>query len=282
MVGIDRLIDGLDFGEAPRWHGGRLWFSDFYQRRVATVDDGGAVETVLELDDQPSGLGWLPDGSLLVVSMTKRQVLHYDGNATSLHADLSDIAAFDCNDMVVDSRGHAYVGNHGFDVVTLGPAGLKPAKLAHVTPDGDASVAADGLLFPNGSVITPDGSTLIVGESIGHRYTAFEIGEDGSLTGQRTWAALDGYSPDGCTLDEQGGIWFADPLNSRVVRVEQGGAVTDTINVDTPVWACVLGGADGTTLFMLSSPDFRPEAVEGKGLGSILATTVASPHAGLP
>lgn len=214
--------------------------------------------------------------------MTRRLVLRYDGQTTTTHADLSDIATFHCNDMVVSETGHAYVGNLGFDVITLGAAGLQPAKLAHVTPDGVASVGVDGLLFPNGSVITPDGSTLIVGETIGGRYQAFDIADDGSLSDGRIWADFQDYNPDGCTLDEANGLWFADPGNSRVVRTEEGGGITDTIDLEMPAWACMLGGSDGRTLFMLTAPDFRPEAVESKALGSILATNVAHPRAGLP
>jgi sugar lactone lactonase YvrE len=282
MAEIKELVGGLDFGEGPRWHDGRLWYSDFFQQAVYAVDPSGSRETIVKLDDQPSGLGWLTDGTLLIVSMTKRAVLRFDGEALSLHADLSNIAAFHCNDMVVDKRGHAYVGNLGFDIFTDGPQGAKPAKLAHITPDGTAQEGADGLIFPNGSVVTGDGSTLIVGESLASRYTAFDISEDGSLSNGRTWAQLDGYHPDGCTLDAQGAIWFADPGGSRVVRVEEGGTVTDEIEMDQPPWACILGGPDGRTLFILTAPGFLPEQVAGKGSGRISTTTVDQPHAGMP
>lgn len=282
MADLETIVDGVDFGEGPRWRDDLLWYSDFYQHRVYTVNTAGKRECVLELDDQPSGLGWLPDGSLLVVSMTERQLIRYDGETTSTFADLSGVAAFHCNDMVVSDTGHAYVGNLGFDVVTLGLDGLKPAKLAHVTPDGHVTIGAEDLLFPNGSVITPDGGTLIVGETIGGRYTAFDIGDDGQLSEGRIWADFEDHNPDGCALDAAGGIWFADPAHSRVARTEQGGTITDTIDLEVPAWACMLGGPDGRTLFLLTAPDFRPAGVEGKALGSILATTVQHPHAGLP
>ncbi|MEY2418945.1 MAG: hypothetical protein QOG90_1625 [Actinomycetota bacterium] len=278
---MDLLVDGVDFGEGPRWHEGELWYSDFYQRSIYAVSPDGTRRAVYDgLPDRPSGLGWMPDGSLLVVAMTTRKVWRVvDGEFTD-HADLSDIATANCNDMVVSADGTAYVGNFGFDL----EGGGRPAhaKLARVSPDGTVSVAADELRFPNGSVITPDGATLIVGETMGARYTAFEIAADGSLTNRRVWAETPNMFPDGCCLDAGGGIWFADALGSRLVRVEEGGAITDELATPMPTFACMLGGADGTTLFALCAPGSMPDLVDGKAEGAIYATEVKTPRAGLP
>jgi sugar lactone lactonase YvrE len=282
MADFEILVDGVDFGEGPRWHDGRLWYSDFYQHAIYAVDLDGNRETILEVDGQSSGLGWMPDGSLLFVSMLDRKVMRWDGSSVTEHADLSSVATFHCNDMVVSATGHAYVGNFGWDLFTEGVEGARPATLAHVAPDGTATAAAGDLGFPNGSVITPDGSTLIVGETMGAQYTAFSIDDDGSLGDRRIWASVEGYAPDGCTLDADGGIWFADALGARVVRVVEGGEITDTLDTGIGTFACVLGGDDGRTLFVLTAPGADPAEVDGVAGGSILTTRVAAPHAGLP
>ena len=186
--------------------------------KAASLD--GSVEVVLEVPGQPSGLGWLPNGDLLLVSMLDRKVLRYDGTELHEHADLSDVATFHCNDMVVDAQGRAYVGNFGADL----HAGdeLVPATLALVQPDGTVEAAAANLLFPNGSVITPDGNTFIVGESFGGEFKAFDIGEAGRLTNRRVWAEVHGTAPDGCCYDAEDGIWFADAIGSAALRVLEG------------------------------------------------------------
>ncbi len=221
MSGLPVLLDGVGFGEGPRWHDGRLWFSDFLRHAVSTVDDAGTRRVELELDEPPSGLGWLPDGRLLVVAMESRRVLRveHDGRV-AIHADLSSIATGNCNDMVVAADGTAYVGNFGFDFYVGEP--LRTAAIARVTSGGDVSVAADGLEFPNGSVITPDGRTLIVGETMARRVAAFTIADDGTLHDRRVWAEMGDVMPDGCTLDADGAIWFADAASSVVVRVREG------------------------------------------------------------
>ena len=210
VSGLELLVDGLDFGEGPRWHDGRLWYSDFYQHKIYAVSHGGARETILDLgSEQPSGLGWMPDGSLLVLAMSARQVLCLDDGELTVHADLSDIATWHCNDMVVAADGTAYVGNFGWDIEH--DRGLpQAATLAVVRPDGSVQPGPGDLLFPNGSVITPDGTTLIVGETFGARFTAFDLHPDGRPGNRREWAAVPGTAPDGCTLDSAGGIWFAD------------------------------------------------------------------------
>lgn len=275
------LVDGVDFGEGPRWRDGCLWYSDFHQRAVYHVTPHGdrtAVHT--DLDDRPSGLGWLPDGSLLVVAMTSRRLLREEDGVLVTHADLSGVATGHCNDMVVDGAGNAYVGNFGFDFEA--GESFAPADLALVRPDGSVEVAAERLAFPNGSVITPDGGTLIVGESFGGGYEAFTIAEDGTLGDRRRWADTPGMAPDGCTLDADGGIWFADAVGSQVVRVLEGGEITHRVPAPMPTFACMLGGSDGRTLHILCAPDSNPEAVAGKAAGAIHTVEVDVPHAGLP
>jgi sugar lactone lactonase YvrE len=278
---MDLVVDGVDFGEGPRWHEGELWYSDFFQRAIYAVSPDGTRRTVYgDLPERSSGLGWMPDGSLLVVAMESRKLWRVVDGAFSDYADLSAIADWHCNDMVVAADGTAYVGNFGFDLES--GAQLTPAKLARVAPDGTASVAADELRFPNGSVITPDGTTLIVGETFGARYTAFDIAADGSLTNRRIWAETPGMFPDGCCLDAEGAIWFADAVGSQVVRVKEGGEITDQLATPMPTYACMLGGADERTLFVLCSPGSMPDDVAGKGGGGIYATEVKVARAGLP
>ena len=277
----ERFYEGLDFGEGPRWHDGRLWVSDFYAGTVSSFGDDGRRRVEVRLDDdQPSGLGWLPNGDLLVVAMLSRQVRRVDAEGViHLHADLSHIAGGNCNDMVVDARGNAYVGNFGFDM----EAGESPAPtaLALVRPDGTTEVAADGFLFPNGSVVTPDGATLIVGESMGARYRAWTIADDGTLHDERLWADLAGKFPDGCALDADGGIWMADAAGSGCHRVVEGGEITHSVVASQPVFACALGGDDRRTLFLITAPAFG-EAQRGVGAGRIETVTVDTPGAGHP
>ena len=272
---------GLDFGEGPRWHDGRLWYSDFYRHGVFTLDAAGVEERVVTVDGQPSGLGWLPDGTLLIVSMTDRRVLALgpDGELRR-HADLSSVVAHHCNDMVVAADGTAYVGNFGFDLENA--AAPESTVLLRVASDGTVHVAADDVWFPNGSVITPDDRTLIVGETFAGRYTAWDIAADGSLRNRRVWAELEGSTPDGCCLDADGAIWMADVVNRRFQRVHEGGEVSATIPVDGLAVACMLGGDDGRTLPLLVSPGTHPDQVAGEGRSTILTTRVAVPGAGRP
>lgn len=281
MAVWDLFVDGLDFGEGPRWHDGRLWYSDFFQATVYAVSPTGEREVIHSgLADRPSGLGWMPDGSLVVVSMVDRKLLRESNGHLVEHADLSDLATWHCNDMVMDASGNAYVGNFGFDLE--GGADPVGAALVLVRPDGSTEVAAQDLKFPNGSVITPDGLTLIVGESFGGGYEAFTIQDDATLTNRRRWAVIAGTAPDGCTLDAAGGIWFSDALGRQVMRVLEGGEVTHTVATPDPTYACALGGDDGCTLYVLTSPGAHPDEVAGKAGGAIYAMTVDQPHAGLP
>jgi sugar lactone lactonase YvrE len=275
------LLDGLAFPEGPRWHDGRLFFSDQHDHRVVAMDASGKAETVIEVPQQPSGLGWLPDGRMLVVSMLDRRVLRVEDGALVEHADLSTLAPGECNDMVVDARGCAYVGNFGFDM--YGGAEARATCIILVEPDGSAKVAADGIAFPNGTVITPDGATLIVGESYGGRLTAFTIADDGTLVDRRLFAQLQGAVPDGICLDADGAVWVACPLTGRVLRVRDGGEVLDEIKVTNDfAFACMLGGEDRRTLFMCTAPSSDPkETVRLRG-GRIEAIQVDVSGAGLP
>ncbi|HEY7106839.1 MAG TPA: SMP-30/gluconolactonase/LRE family protein [Acidimicrobiia bacterium] len=278
---LETLVDGLDFGEGPRWHDGRLWYSDFYQRRVSAVGPDGEREIVLELDDQPSGLGWLPDGRLLVVAMLQKKVLRVEADGAIVeHADLSSVVHARCNDMVVGTDGTAYVGNFGFEYSVGEPA--RTTVLVRVRPDGVVDVAADDLSFPNGAVITPDGRTLVVGETMGSRYTAFDVAADGSLANRRVWAELPGIGPDGCTLDAEGAIWLANCFGTDVVRVREGGEILDRVDVGQMCYACALGGDDGRTLFVVSANSSNEDEVAGKATGVIRTLRVDVPHAGLP
>jgi sugar lactone lactonase YvrE len=223
--------------------------------------------------------------------MIKRQVLRRSpGGKIAVHADLNDIATFQCNDMVVDSKGRAYVGNFGFDlyaeVVGRGIdsvlADHTTAKLACVLPDGTARVAADGMHFPNGSVITPDGKTLIVGESLSGNMIAFDIDAEGSLKNRRIWASIWPRIPDGCALNADGNLWIANPIAPECVLVAEGGKILEVIDTGMPCFACMLGGDDGRTLFMLSAPTFLKHLAKVAPKGRLLAATVDVPHAGLP
>lgn len=292
------LHDGGHFFEAPRWHDGRWWVSDFYAHTVSTLTADGAPEVVMEVAGQPSGLGWLPDGSLLVVSMTDQRVLRRaeDGTVTT-HAELGEHCGGVANDMVVDVAGRAFVGNFGFDLM----AGADPvtATLVRVDPDGAVTPVADDLYFPNGSVILPDDRTLVVGETFACRYTAYTITDDGSLVDRRVWAQLAdtpelttfeevlaavAIAPDGCTLDAESRIWTADALGGRVIRVAEGGEVLDEVVVPEGLgaFACMLGGDDGRTLLVCAAPDFHEHARSSAREAVLLATTVDVPHAGRP
>ncbi len=275
------LLDGLVFAEGPRWHDGRLWFSDMHAREVVAVDEDGCRETVALVPGSPSGLGWLPDGRMLVVSMQDRRLLRMENGELVEHADLSELAPFHCNDMVVDGNGNAFVGNFGFDLHRAEPT--RSTCLIHVAPDGAARVAAEDMCFPNGAVVTPDGGTLIVAESFGQRLTAFDLSGDGTLANRRVWAALDFY-PDGIALDADGCVWCAFPISpGSFRRVEAGGRVVQQIDVpDRAAFACALGGADRRTLFMLEARDSSPHARLERGNARIRTVRVDSPGAGLP
>jgi sugar lactone lactonase YvrE len=287
------LADGLHFGEGPRWHDGQLWLSDFYDHAVKTVDLDGKVETVVEVDGQPSGLGWLPDGRMLIVSMLDRRLLRRERDGSLVeHADLSGVATFHTNDMVVDGKGRAYVGNFGFNLFeflhehsvaeALGEPGPTRAKLARVDPDGSVHVAAEDLKFPNGTVVTPDGRTLIVAETFGLRLTAFDIDSDGSLHNRRLWADLGGRPPDGICLDADTNVWVANPLEPVCFLVAEDGGVVAEVETDQPCFACMLGGPERRHLFMLTAASSDPGVAAEQRTGHVLVTEVTTPGVGWP
>ncbi len=280
---LTTLVSGLSFAEAPRWHNGYLYYSDFYRHVVERVDSTGTVDVVAKVPNQPSGLGWLPSGELLIVSMLDRKLLKRAANGSlTEHADLSAAATWHCNDMVVSQDGTAYVGNFGFDNATR-PKDQPPtpAKLAIVGLDGQVRITTQAFKFPNGSVITPDNKQLIVAETMGRRLTAFDISADGSLVNRRTWADLGRHYPDGICLDAQGAIWVADPVRSLLLRVEEGGNILQSIDPGRPVYACMLGGDNGKRLFACTAKTAGDEAAQLRS-ACIEYIDVDVPHAGLP
>ena len=280
------LIEGLTFTEGPRWHDGRLYFSDFFTHRVLALDTEGNMETIVETPQQPSGLGWSPDGSMLIVSMNDQKLLSFSNGELSEAADLSQLATHFCNDMVVDKKGNAYVGNFGFDL--HGGESIKPTNIILVRPGEEPCVVAENVFFPNGTVITPDDKTLIVGETFASCLTAFDINEDGSLSNRRVWADLrlieEGYNPvpDGICLDAEGAIWVASPSTNDVIRVQEGGALLDKVEVDRGAFACMLGGENGNTLFISTANDSTEETCLKEKSARIEVIEVDVPRAGLP
>jgi len=280
------LIEGLTFTEGPRWRDGRLYFSDFFTHRVLAVDTKGNMETIVETPQQPSGLGWSPDGSMLIVSMNDQKLLSFSNGELSEVADLSQLATHFCNDMVVDKKGNAYVGNFGFDLHEGEP--IMPTNLILVRPGEEPCEVAENVFFPNGTVITPDDKTLIVGETFASCLTAFDINEDGTLDNRRVWADLrsieEGYTPvpDGICLDAEGAIWVASPSTNDVIRVQEGGALLDKVEVDRGAFACMLGGENGNTLFISTANDSTEEACLKERSARIEVIDVDVPRAGLP
>lgn len=275
------LVEGLRFPEGPRWHDGKLWFSDFYDHRVATVDAAGTVTTVCTVAGQPSGLGWTAEDRLLVVSMLDRRLLRLDPDGELVEvADLSGLVTGPCNDMVVDEAGRAWVGNFGFDRHAGEPE--RTTVLVRVDPDGTATVAAEDVFFPNGSVVTPDGGTLIVGETWRQRLSAWTIDGDGALVERRVWADIAPHWPDGICLDAEGCVWVADPRGNAVVRVREGGEIVATVSTgDRGAYACMLGGPTGTVLHVLTNSGSGPEAASRRD-GRIEVLDVGVAGAGRP
>jgi len=291
------LFGGGAFFEGPRWRDGTWWVSDFYRRSVSRIAPDGRETVVLEVEQQPSGLGWLPDGSLVVGSMKDHRLLRFADGRVSAYADLAGHCGGLLNDLVIDDAGRVFVGDFGFDLMS--GAAPRTTSLKRVDPDGTVTVVADGLHFPNGSVITPDGSTLIVGETLGNRYTAFDLAPDGSLGNRRVWAEFGtvptgttteevigqlAVAPDGCALDAEGHLWVADAVGGRAVRVAPGGAVVDEVRAPDGlgVYACMLGGEDGRTLLLCSAPDFYEHLRAHTREAVLLVADVDVPHAGRP
>lgn len=277
---LEEVLGGLRFPESPRWHEGRLWFSEKRAGRVVRLDPDGP-STVAEVAADPGGLGWSPSGDLLVVSMGDRRLLRAGRGQLSEVADLAPLTTGKCNDMVVDGLGRAYVGDFGYDLA----GGEQPATghIVLVDPSGTARVVADDLGFPNGSVVTADARELIVAESSAGRLTAFSIGDDGSLQGRRVFADLGGGVADGICIDVEGAVWYADPLGCEVVRAADGGRVLDRISTGSEgAFACTLGGDDGRTLFVCTYSEAASADPAGPAVGRIVATRVAVPSGGSP
>jgi sugar lactone lactonase YvrE len=291
---LPTLIPGFTFLEAPRWHDGRLWFSDLYSFRVlSALEDGTDLREEAIVPGQPLGLGWLPDGRLLVVSQHDQRILRREPDGTLVtHADLSSHAAFHLNDLVVDAHGRAYVGDFGFNLYIGEP--MRPGALLRVDPDGAITKAADDLWFPNGAVITEQ-NVLVVNETFGNRVTAFDLTDAGKLVNRRVWAAF-GPLPtarflddadaelvvvgDGNCLDAEGGLWVADIKGHRLLRVLEGGEVSDEIRPDMCPFACALGGSDGRTLFVCVAPDYDVESRKSAREAEMRAVQVKVPAAG--
>jgi sugar lactone lactonase YvrE len=275
------LMTGITFGESPRWHDDRLWFSDWGTQEVIAVDREGRSEVIVRTPASPFSIDWLPDGRLLIISGPDGDLLRREPDGSLVtHADLSSLSGHSWNEIVVDGRGNAYVNNIGFDF----PAGeFAPGTVALLTPDGPARLVADGVAFPNGMAVTPDNSTLIVAESYASRLTAFDIASDGSFSSERLWADLGSGVPDGICLDAEGTIWYADVPNKRCVRVREGGEVLHTIDLDRGCFACMLGGIEGTTLFMVAQEwNGMESAAGGQRTGQLLTVPAPAPGAGWP
>ncbi len=286
------IREGLSFGEGPRWHEGRLWFSDFYRHAIFSIAPDGTDERLEhEVATQPSGLGWLPNGDLLCVSATDHKILRFRGTSRSDFCDISDYCGFWANDMVVSSSGISYVGNFGFDLDTLlaqvGVEGLlasPPPTTNVVVVDENGSIlqSVPDMAFPNGSVITPDAKTLIVGETMAFRLSAFDIAEDGTLSNRRVWAQLEFVATDGMCLDAEGQIWVANALTNACLRVKEGGEITASVTTSQTSFACMLGGDDQRTLYVMSAPSSDRFKIANETLGKIEAVRVDTPGAGLP
>lgn len=271
------VMEGIGLGESPRWHDGRLWFSDWVAHQVIALDPGGAHEVMAEVDAFPFSIDWLPDGPMLITAGQRLLRMEADGSVVT-HLDLGEVSEHGWNEIVIDGRGKVFLNSVGFDL--MGGAEPKPGFIAVITPDGRARRVVDGLAFPNGMVVTPDDSTLIVAESYEGRLTAFDIAEDGGLSNRRLWADL-GEGGDGICMDAEGAIW--SPKFQRCVRVQEGGEVLETIELDRFCFACMLGGDDGRTLFLNVAEWNGPEGIFNEPrTGQVLAAEAPAPHAGRP
>jgi sugar lactone lactonase YvrE len=282
---LTKLLDGIAFGESPRWHEGRLWFADWGTQEIVAVDLDGKAEAIVKVDfpSFPMCFDWLPDGRLLIVSGRDGRLLRREADGSLvMHADLSSLAkpGRPWNEIVVDGRGNVYVNNTGFDF----PGGaFAPGSIALLGTDGSDRKVADGVAFPNGMAVTPDNQTLILAESYGKRLTAFDIAADGGLSNRRIWADLGDVFPDGICIDAEGAVWFADVPNKRCCRVREGGEVLQAIELDRGCFACMLGGGDRKTLFMVARHWGGVESMgEATRSGEIVIADAPSPGAGWP
>ena len=276
---LQTLMTGLAFGESPRWHDDRLWFSDWGAQEVIAVDLKGKSEVITRIQSFPFCIDFLPDGRLLVVSARDQLLLRMEPDGSLVtHANLTSLSDHPWNEIVVDGRGNAYINSIGFDF----PGGeFAKGIIALVIPDGATRQVADGVAFPNGMVVTPDNATLILAESYGKRLTAFDVAADGSPSNRRTWADLGDGAPDGICLDAENAIWYGDVPNKRCVRVREGGEVLQTIDLDRGCFACALGGADKRTLFLVATEWSGTTSMAGGArTGQVLVVEAPAPGAG--
>jgi sugar lactone lactonase YvrE len=280
MTGPRILLSGRSFGESPRWHDDRLWFADWGTGEILAVDMDGRSEVVVRLSGLPISIDWLPDGRMLLVSGAQRRLLRREPDGSLVaHAELAGLSDHPWNEIVVDGRGNAYINSIGFDF----PGGeFAPGVVALVTPAGEVRQVADGLAFPNGMAITPDEATLIVAESYADRLTAFDIGSDGDLSNRRAWAEVPGDHPDGICLDAEGAAWYADVGGRHCTRVREGGEVLGVIELDRGCFACVLGGPDRRTLFMIANEWSGTADMMAGRTGQVLTAEAPAPGAGRP
>lgn len=272
------LMDGIIFGESPRWHGGRLWFSDWGANQVIALDPNGRHELVVSVPSFPTCIDFLPDGRLLVVDSTKHRLLRRESDSALVsHADLGSISQKPWNDIVVDANGNAYVNNIGFDFPGGEPA---PGFVALITPAGAVRTVADDLAFPNGMAIAADGSVLIVAESYGNRLTAFDIDSDGSLANRRTWADTPDDHPDGICVDAEGSVWYADVGNRHCVRVREGGEILAVVELDRGAFACALSRGDRPQLYVVGQEWGGPPSAAPTG--QVVVFSAPAPGAGWP
>jgi sugar lactone lactonase YvrE len=274
------VMDGVAFPESPRWHDGRLWFSDWLAQEVIAVSSEGESEVIAHVDAFPFSIDWLPDGPMLITAGSLILRLEPDGSLAT-HADLGELTEFGWNEIVVDGQGNAFVNGAGFDL--MGGGEFAPGGVAVLRPDGSAERLAEDIAFPNGMAITPDESTLIVADSYGKELVAFDLAEDGGLSNRRTWADLGDGVPDGICMDAEGAVWYADVPNRRCVRVAEGGDVLDQVDVDRGCFACMLGGDDRATLFIAAQEWNGAEAIgTGPRTGQVLTVEAPAPRAGRP
>lgn len=272
-------MDGIVFGESPRWRDGQLWFSDWGAGRVFSVAADGTPTVEAEVASFPMCIDFLPDGRLLVVSSADRQLLRREPDGSLVpHADLAALSTKPWNDIAVDGRGNAYVNSIGFD---FPEEEFAPGIVVLVTPDSKVIPVADGLAFPNGMAITADGSTLIVAESYAEQLTAYHIADDGTLSDRRVWATTTGDHPDGICLDATGAVWYADVGNQHCVRVREGGEVLATVDLDRGAFACALSRDADPKLFVVGQNWDGPDAVGG-ATGQVVAFPAPAPGAGHP
>lgn len=275
------VASGFAYPEGPRWHEGSLWFADQHAGTVHRLSPAGERLESFAVEGSPSGMGWLPGGDLLVVSMDGRRILRRSAGVLRLHADLSGFHVAQSNDMAVDATGRAYVGNIGFDFDRGEEP--RPTMLLAVEPDGGVRRVADDLLCPNGTVLSPDGRTLIVAESLASRLTAFDVAADGSLSARRVFAEIPGHIPDGICLDAEGQVWAASPFTNSVVRVGEGGGITARVSIEgAGAFACMLGGDDRRDLYVCCAASHRRDETPSLRSGRIDVARVEVPGAGRP